>query len=179
MSKTLIGTLVGGFILFIWQFLSWTMLNIHGAENTYTPQQDQILTALADIGLEEGTYFLPTAAPGATAEQQEQVMTSALGKPWAKLHYRKVFSMNMGMNMFRGLVVNLLSVFFLCWLLMKFTDQRFSTILLASLAVGAIGYMNIPYIESIWFETNSMGYLVDTVAQWGLVGAWLGWWLPR
>jgi hypothetical protein len=31
----------------------------------------------------------------------------------------------------------------------------------------------------VWMETDSTGYLVDTIAQWGLVGVWLGWWLNR
>ncbi|MFK7775379.1 MAG: hypothetical protein AB8F94_24780 [Saprospiraceae bacterium] len=53
------------------------------------------------------------------------------------------------------------------------------TSLLASLAVGAIGYLTIPYLHQVWMETDSTGYLIDTVVAWGLVGAWLGWWLNR
>jgi hypothetical protein len=49
----------------------------------------------------------------------------------------------------------------------------------ASIAVGIIGYLTIPYLNTIWFETSSMGYLVDALVQWGLVGVWLGWYLPR
>ncbi|WP_236973473.1 hypothetical protein [Membranihabitans maritimus] len=60
MSKIWIGSLVGGLILFIWQFLSWSMLNIHDNEMEYTPNQVQILEVLNE-NLEEGNYFLPTA----------------------------------------------------------------------------------------------------------------------
>jgi hypothetical protein len=49
----------------------------------------------------------------------------------------------------------------------------------ACVAVGIIGYLTIPYLNSVWFEGSSMGYLVDALVQWGLVGAWLGWWLPK
>jgi hypothetical protein len=45
--------------------------------------------------------------------------------------------------------------------------------------VGGIGYLTIPYLNSIWFDNNSMGYLIDWLVQWGVVGAWLGWWLTR
>jgi len=45
--------------------------------------------------------------------------------------------------------------------------------------VGLIGYLTIPYLNSIWFETNSIGHLIDAFVSWGLVGIWLGWWLPR
>ena len=54
MKKLFVGALVGGLILFIWQFLSWSLLNIHLPEMQYTPAQDEILSALSEAGLEEG-----------------------------------------------------------------------------------------------------------------------------
>lgn len=179
MSKTLIGTLVGALILFFWQFASWGPLNVHGAENQYTPKQDQILAFLAESGLEEGTFMMPNVPPGASSEEFEAMSANAIGKPWAKISYNKTFEMNMGMNLFRGMVIDLLSVFLLCWILLKFADLNFTAALLTSLAVGAIGYMTIPYLGSIWYEGDTMGYIIDLVVGWGLVGAWLGWWLPR
>ena len=178
MNKQLVGTLVGGIILFFWQFLSWAMLNIHGAETQYTPKQDQILEALAKIELDEGSYLLPNVPPD-QLDQQEELMKPYLGKPWAQITYHKSFDMNMGMNMLRAFVIDLLAAFLLVWLLMKFREKDMMTCVLASLAIGAIGYLTIPYLNTIWFKTSSMGYLVDTVVQWGLVGAWLGWWLNR
>ena len=50
---------------------------------------------------------------------------------------------------------------------------------MAALAVGFTGYLTIPYLNSVWFEASSIGSLIDTVAQWGLLGVWLGWWLNR
>lgn len=178
MKKQLIATLAGGFILFIWQFLSWTVLNVHGAEFKYSANQDKVLEALAQ-NLEEGTFMFPQAPPGSSQEEQQKLMESSLGKPWATVTYHKSMDMNMGMNMFRAFVVDMAAVFLLVWLLLKSTNLTFNSALLSSLAVGAIGYLTIPYLNSIWFETNSMGYIIDVVGQWGLVGAWLGWWLTR
>ena len=53
MRTLLIGSLVGGLILFLWQFLSWTALNLHGREMQHTPKQDAILQSLSQ-NLEEG-----------------------------------------------------------------------------------------------------------------------------
>ncbi|NND31962.1 MAG: hypothetical protein HKN76_05175, partial [Saprospiraceae bacterium] len=53
------------------------------------------------------------------------------------------------------------------------------TSIIASLAVGIIGYLTINYLNSIWYETGSWPELIDTLAQWGLVGVWLGWYLNR
>ncbi len=178
MSRLIIGTLVAAVILFIWQFLSWALLNVHGQEMQSTPKQDTILAVLSQH-LEEGDYFLPQPAKGASQEEYQQFMEQQEGKPWAKVSYRKSFTTNMGMNMVRGFAVDLLSAFFLVWILLKIDNLTFSTAFIASLGIGFIGYFTISYLNSVWFEGSTLGYLVDTVAQWGIVGLWLGFWLTR
>ncbi|MCA0236409.1 MAG: hypothetical protein LCH81_08490 [Bacteroidetes bacterium] len=179
MKKQLIATLVGGVLLFFWQFLSWSLLNVHGAEFTYTPNEGKILEALAQNLPASGQYMVPTLPPNATPEQQEAMMKDMGSKPWATISYHTSFNTNMGMNMTRGLLVDFVCVFLLIWLLLKFQNLNFQTTLLSSLAVGIIGYLTISYTNTIWFETSSIGYLVDAVVGWGLVGAWLGWWLNK
>jgi hypothetical protein len=178
MKKQLIATIVGGILLFVWQFLSWALVNIHSTEFTYTPNQDKVMEALTQ-NLGEGQYMMPMPAPNSTPEQQQAFMESSAGKPWATISYHKSMTTEMGMNMFRAIVVDLLAVFLLVWLLLQFANLQFRTALLSSLAVGAIGYLTIPYLNTIWFENSSIGYLIDAVAQWGLVGVWLGWWLTK
>ena len=178
MKKQLIATLVGGLILFIWQFLSWSLLNVHAPELQYTANQDKVMEALT-ANLEEGSYFIPNVPPGSGPEVEQEYMKNNIGKPWAIVSYHRSMDMSMGMNMFRGLVVDWVAAFLLVWLLLKFAELNFKTTLLTSLAVGAIGYLTTSYLNSIWFETRSIGHLIDTVAQWGLVGVWLGWWLGR
>ncbi len=178
MKKQLIASLVGGIILFVWQFLSWSMLNIHGSEMAYTANQDKILENLMQ-NLEEGSYFLPNLPPGSSSAEEQAYMQNSAGKPWAIVSYHKAMNMSMGMNMFRAFAVDLVAAFLLTWLLLKFANLDLKTALLSSLAVGGISYLTIPYLNSIWFESNSIGYLIDAAAQWGLVGVWLGWWLPR
>lgn len=179
MKKQLIATLVGGLLLFIWQFLSFAAINFHKAESKYTPNQDKIVEALAQNLTESGQYMVPQPAPGSTAEQQKATMESSMGKPWATINYHTSMDMSMGMNMLRGFIIDLISAFLLTWLLLKFQVLNFQTALSASLAVGFIAYLTIPYLNSIWYETSSVGYLIDVVGEWGLIGAWLGWWLPR
>jgi hypothetical protein len=178
MKKQLVPTLVAGIILFIWQFLSWAQLNVHGSEMQYTDKQDAIMEVLSQ-NLQPGNYVLPQPAPGTSKEQQEEFMKNSTGKPWATVSFHASYNANMGMNMFRGFVVDLISAFLLVWLLLKMQNLDFKTALLSSLAVGFISYLTIPYLSSVWFEVGSMGYLIDTIAQWGLVGLWLGWWLTR
>lgn len=178
MKKMLIGALVGGLILFIWQFLSWSVLNVHRANNQYTEHQDEIMAVLSEH-LEDGTYFLPTVPKGASQEEYQQAMEEFNGKPWAQINYHASFGNNMPFNMIRGFVVDLLAVLFLTWILLKFGNLTFSNALLSSLAVGFIGYFTITYLNSIWYEQSTIGDIIDVVVGWGLTGAWLGWWLRR
>ncbi len=179
MRKQLVATLVGAIILFVWQFLSWSMLQVHQAEFRYTPNQDKILEALSQNLTEEGTYMVPTVAPGSTYDQEMALMESSAGKPWATVSYHKSMNTAMGMNMVRGFLVDLVAAWMLVWMLLQFGNLNLKLALQASVLVGLIAYLTIPYLNSIWFESNSLGYLVDAVVQWGLVGLWLGWWLPR
>ncbi len=178
MKKTIIGTLVAGLILFFWQFFSWSVSSIHSSGMQYTPNQDEIINFL-DEKLEEGNYFVPTFDHKTGAEGQKAYMEKYAGKPWAIISYHKSFSTDMAMNMIRGLAIDLMAAFLLCWILMQFAELDFKKTLIASLAIGFIGYLTISYLDSIWFENGSMGYLIDSVASWGIVGIWLGWWLNR
>lgn len=177
MKKLIIGALVGALLLFFWQFLSWTVLNIHGSNMAHTPNQDAILEVLNE-NLSTGDYYVPRPPDEASSEEQEAFFESRMGKPWALISYRESFEVNMGMSMFRGYLANFFAVLLLCWLLLKIDLLTFKTALLGSLFVGLIGYSTISYISGIWFEFNTMPDLLDAVVQWGLCGLWLGYYLP-
>ena len=178
MKKQLIATLVGTIILFLWQFLSWGPLNIHGAEMKHTPNQDAILEFLSQ-NLEDGEYFLPRAPEGSSAEVEQQAMQDALGKPWAQISYHSKMELNMGMNLLRGFVIDFVAVWLLVWILLQFAELNFMKTILSSLAIGGIGYFTIVYLNSIWYEGSTLGYIIDTIVTWGVVGVWLGWFLNR
>ncbi|MBK8501934.1 MAG: hypothetical protein IPL46_06855 [Saprospiraceae bacterium] len=179
MKKILIGALVGGIILFLWQFLSWTMLGIHTSGMAYIPSQDAILECLSANISEDGFYFLPTAAPGTSSADAQAIMEQSVGKPWAQVFYHKAMNYNMGMNMFRALVADILAGFLLCWVLLKFAHLDLKTCVLASLAIGLTGYLSISYLNGVWFELKTMPDLIDVLVSWSLVGVWLGWWLNK
>ena len=178
MQKLLIGSLVGGLIIFFWSFLSWTALGLHKSQTQYTENQGEIIEFLSGK-LEEGSYFVPQAGPDATPEEYEEYALNMEGQPWALIHYKPSFSTNAGSNMFRGFMMAFLSVTWLCWLLMKIPGLDLKNTVLACLAVGMIGYMTGKYSEGIWFELHTLPDLIDVLVVWTLVGLWLGWWLNR
>jgi hypothetical protein len=180
MKKLVIGSLVGGIIIFIWQTLSWTVLDLHHAGQEFTPKQDSIMNYLNQQFSEDGSYFLPRYPPGATHEEMEKAMESSVGKPWAQIQYHKTMNMNMGSNILRGLIVNIIMVAFLCWILVKIPPSGFGIIFMACLFIGIIVFINSPYTIHIWYlKADIMAHLADALISWGLCGVWLGWWLNR
>ncbi|MEY3422433.1 MAG: hypothetical protein RIR48_2747 [Bacteroidota bacterium] len=178
-TKMIIGVVVGGFLVFLWQFLSWAMLNLHGSEQKYTADQDAILQMLSEKLPEEGTYFLPTSPSGTPSEEAQKTMEASSGKPWAQISYHKAMNTNMGMNMLRGFLTDIVAVFLLVWLLGKIPECTMGTSIMASVAVGVIGYLTTEYANSIWFEANSMPDLIDALVSWTICGTWLGYWMNR
>lgn len=179
MNKMLIGSFVGALILFIWQFLSWGLLNLHGSQMSYSPNQENIIPCISEHLTEEGTYFIPRADPSLSAADQEAFSKSQIGKPWAIVSYRKSFENTFGMNLIRGFVIDFVSVLMLIWILMKFEQNDMKTSIITAVFVGLIGYFYISYLNSIWFQTDSIPDLIDAIVQWAICGAWLGYFLNR
>jgi hypothetical protein len=182
MKKSIIGVLVGALILFIWQFLSWALLNLHGAQQKYTPKQDTVMTFLQTQFSEDGAYRMPNYAPGTSREEMEKQMKATEGKPWAQVIYHKSMpGMNtMYMNMARGLAVNIVIIWLLCWLLAKINAPSFGTIFIGTLGTGIITFLHGPYTMHIWYDSfDLMIHLLDVVVAWGITGLWLGWWITR
>lgn len=180
MKKLLIGTIVGGILIFLWQFVSWGVGNLHAASQAYTPKQDSVMKYLSSQFSEDGFYFMPNYKPGTTREEMEKCMKENEGKPWVQLYYHQALKMDMASNMVRSLIVDIVTVALLCWILMRMNAPGVRMILITSLMIGLIGFLNIPYTYHIWYQTaGTMAYLTDAMVSWGLVGLWLGWWLRR
>ena len=81
MKKLVIGALVGGLLVFLWQTLSWTVLNLHAKEYQKAPGQDTIMSFLTNHFNETGQYYLPSVDANATAEEQQKVWKPCRANP--------------------------------------------------------------------------------------------------
>ncbi len=183
MKKSLIGAIVGGLLIFIWQTLSWTMLDLHRPAQDYTAKQDTIMNFLSTNLEKEGGYLLPTVPKGTSFEEANKAGEKGLGKPWAFIQYHKTFSLTMNdmyMNMVRGLIASMFMVWLLCWIIGKWSKPGFVNIFMACLFTGLIIFIYEPYNTYIWYRIFDVrAHLVDALAGWGLCGVWLGFWLSR
>jgi hypothetical protein len=180
MKKLIIGSLVGGIILFLWQFLSWTVLNLHYPAHQYTPNQDAIMQTLTPQLNKDGGYIMPALPPDATMDQYEAFEKQCEGKPWAVITWHQARHMNMGLNMLRGFIVDILIIAFFCSIISRMNALNFTAILISSLFAGMIVFLNVPYTYHIWFQTyDLLAYFIDMIVGWGLCGIWLGWYYGR
>lgn len=180
MKKLIIGSLVGGILLFVWQFLSWTVLNLHYDAHQYTPNQDAVMPTLTSQLNKNGGYIMPGLPPDASMEQHETFMEQHKGKPWAVVTYHEAEDANMGLNMLRGFIVDILIIAFFCSIISRMNALNFTAILISALFVGMIVFLNVPYTYHIWFQTyDLLAYFIDMVVGWGLCGVWLGWYYGR
>ncbi|HEX6916132.1 MAG TPA: hypothetical protein VF145_12875 [Chitinophagaceae bacterium] len=178
MKRTIIGAIVGGLLIFIWQSLSWTILDCHRPANKYTPNEAAILQALAANLPEEGGYMVPGMPEHATKEERQKIMEQANGKPWASIQYH---TSNQGdtaamiMNMVRLFLSNVIMVWLLMWIFNRLKLPSFGTIFAGSVFVGLITFINQPYTGHIWFDFFDIwAYLIDALVSWALCGLWLG-----
>lgn len=174
MKKSLIASLVGGLIIFFWQFLSNAALDLHRTATQYTSNQDTILNFLS-TQLDEGRYFLPNTPAGASSADMQKLTEEAKGKPWAIIDYKKANTTNMPVNMGRGLVTNIIMVWLFIWLLSKGNFNSFGSIFTASVVVGILSFLFFPYTNFIWYEAPGIyAEMLDALMGWGLCGIWLG-----
>src|SRR6266487_3813508 len=119
MKKSVIGAVVGGIILFIWQALSNTVLNLHYDSHRYTPAQESILNYLNTQLNEDGRYYMPALPRGSSMDDYNKLASTSKGKPWALIDYHTSLKADMPMAMFRTLLTDIIVAWLLCWILLK------------------------------------------------------------
>jgi len=182
MKKWIIGSIVGAILVFLWQFLSWTMLGIHNGESKYTSNQDAIMSHLSAHLKEDGMYMLPGLPPGTSREQHEEYYKQMEGKPFATITYRTSYKFDMARPIIRGFLIDLFLVFSLIYILTRGGTPSATRIFAGSIAIGFFTWLTGPYTAYNWFQLPFeaiTGHLVDSLVAWGLAGVWLGWWLNR
>ncbi len=174
MKKAILFSLLGGLILFAWQFVSWAMPNFHKNAQEYTPVQDGILQSIQESGLKEGMYVLGQPDPKLARPEYDAAMKNYENKPWAVLNYHERNDAGMAMNMIRSFIMMVLVSLIFFGLVRQQKDPTLLKRILLGLGIGAIGFMFIPYAYFIWFKAPDIwAYLLDGIAPWIVLG-WLG-----
>jgi hypothetical protein len=184
MKRTLIATLVGAIIIFIYQGLSWEALPIHKNSFKYTPAQDSIMSALSGQLKEDGMYFMPLYPPGTAHEDAENMMKANIGKPWAMVSYHAVLDFDMVGDMLTGVLLNLLAVWIIVYILTKAAGvfSTFNSRLWLTILIYMVVALQSTLMEWNWLHSPShyiCPAIIDELISALLLGLWLGWYLGR
>ncbi|MEY3860326.1 MAG: hypothetical protein RIS50_607, partial [Bacteroidota bacterium] len=156
--KTFYRALLGGLILFFYQFLSFAGANFHGNAQAYTEKQDTIMAFLLD----NKQYILPRPSENATPEDQQKYAVESQGKPWAMVNYHTTKDTGMIMPMVRGLLVDILAIFLVFGLLDKIADINTMKAIIYLCTVGFFAFLVVPYTNYIWYQTPDIwAHLLD------------------
>lgn len=183
MLRIFVSALVGAIILFVFQALSWMMLNIHQDSFKYTPAQDEIMAMLNDQNLEEGLYYMPGVDKSVTTPEEEQAFhESNAGKPWVMLTYHEKMDMSMASNMGFGFLLSFLICLVISLVLVNVQADGFGVRMFFVLAMASLVVLGGPLTEANWFKTPNhylSGQLLDVILGYGLAGLWMSWWTGR
>jgi len=176
MKNPIVYTLVGGLVLFVWQFISFAGVNLHDDAQAHTPKDGEILEFLDKIELEPGMYALgaPSAEERADPALWEAYEERMEGQSWAQLNYLETWTNDMNMNLLRGFVMNLITAFLLFWMMRNLSDPTTARRVMLAVFVGWAGFMVFPYSNFIWYKKPDIwAHLIDATLPFAVLG-WLG-----
>lgn len=126
--KTLLASVVGGIILFMWGFLAWVVLPLHNSSIRDIPGEEVVLSALVSTGMSKGAYLFPgmNHRDGMTEAEEE-----AARSVWTEKHKRGPVGIivydpvgvdpDMPLPMVRGVIICILAAFVVAWMLVRST----------------------------------------------------------
>jgi hypothetical protein len=181
MTKPLIfGAALGGIVVFVWSFVSWTILPWHHPDLMTFTNESEVAAVLARNAHGEGMYVMPGMPPGyatLNAEQKKAAdakMEADMARgPVLYGQVRSGYVPNMGKMMGTAIFFDVLAALLVTMLMMKTGGMtyggRVSFVVTLGLAVGLIAF--VP--SWIWFGYTSrwlLTMLADTVVAWFLAG---------
>ena len=174
MKPFVLSTVVGGLVLFFWQFLSFAAINLHGPAQEYTPLDREILAHLDALNLEEGMYALGSPSPEERADPEglgAEYMARMEGQPYGVLNYQHEWRGDMTPNLIRSLVMNLIAAALITWLLSQSKNPTIVKRTITAVAIGFAGFIFYPYSNFIWFKNpDIVAHMIDAIVPFALVG---------
>lgn len=182
MKKTVIATLVGAVIVFVYQSMSWMVLPVHENVFKYSDADVEIQEFLNERLTEHAVYVVPGKPPGMSEAEHQQQMEAHEGKPWAMITYHPSMNMEMSGNMLTGLMFSILSVLIIVWVLTAASSvfSTFASRFFVCVLFGAFLTLNSSLADLNWWDSPwhfVSGNLVDELVTWVLCGLWLGFYL--
>lgn len=182
-----IGTaaLLGAIVIFVWQFVSHTLLPI-GEMGFRLPQNEDVVLQAVTTGLpQSGIYALPHIDPAKMGD--ESTMNAWIEKEKVSPYAFVVVAApnpdagSMSRELGTQFVSNLIAALLAAWLLAA-TAWGFGARVLGAAAFGVFGWLANIVPQWNWYRFPGdflLGNLIDQAIGWTLAGIAIAWWLGR
>lgn len=183
MKQILIGTLAGGVVLFVWQFLAWAVIGLHDPSFRPLANEDAVVEALRSSITTDGLFYFPGYAEE-TAEMSDEERKANMDA-WKEKHKQGPIGMiiyhpagtdpMMAGQFIVGFVMNLVAVFLAAWFLSRSTAAA-STFIARAAFCGLLGVFAsfvsyLPNMNWLYFPMDyTTAMVTDTLIGWLLVG---------
>ena len=186
MKKYFIPALIGTIIFFMYQWMSWDILQIHNSAFKYTPQQDSIMASLNKANLKDAVYALPYFDMNSPTYKEDMAKCEKeMGtKPTAMIIYHSPAPMNMGKSMFFGFIIDFIMINLIILIINLGGDNinSFGKRYFITLSFGIFTIFQTQLTGWNWFNMPVhfwIGEVIDLIIGWSLIGVWLAWWMGR
>jgi hypothetical protein len=172
MKQLIFGAIVGGIILFIWGWLSWSLVPIHSSTIKTIENEEAVISTMHVNMTEEGVYAFPgMPAPGDPTAENEWIQKYRQGPIGMVIYNPEGTEPMLGSQMIIGLIICLLSSYLAAWFLSRSTAASSSYFA----RVAYFGMLGIFIsIVSHLVNWNWMGYPLDYTVSW-IMDAVIGW----
>lgn len=166
MMKLLFGSLIGGIILFVWSWLTWTLVPIHSGTIQNINNEEAVVTAMNINMDKKGVYVFP-----AIPESHDQVAVDEFNQKYQQGPVGMIIYDPQGSDpmppsqMIIGLIIDLIAAFFTGWFLSRSTAAA-STYMSRVVYCGMLGIF-LALLSHI-VNWNWMNYPLDYTTAWTL-----------
>lgn len=176
MTRTLLGGVLGGFILLVWGVLAWMILPIHKDTIKNLPNEEAVVAALQSTS-EQGVYYFPAMPQNSSDKAAMDAYTERYRRgPMGMIVFDpKGADPMMVSNIIVGLLIYILAAVVAAWFYERSTAIT-GTLLQRLSFFGMLGvFLSLATYFANW---NWMGYpfgfttsmAVDTIVAWLLAG---------
>ncbi len=152
-SKLWLVILLAGAAAWVWSFLSWAALNLHGKDFEKLPDEDKLRGIIRDMGIPFGVYFMPMMDHKSRNTPEGK---AKCGQPPMGILHLMNPKMSMPRNMLLSFLVNLAVAFLMAYVghLTLPAGTGFAKVMQVMGTIGVLSYSFAFLPNMIWFQAR-------------------------
>jgi hypothetical protein len=162
LKQLILGSLLGGIILFLWSFIAWEFIPWPGQPLKAFNNEAAVEQAIVSNAAGSGNYIMPNPhKPGLSSEQQQAMMEKITQGPMVFASVRLGPMRPFSVLLIVQLVTQLLSAFIATFLLLKTCGLSFGQRVMFVAACGVLIFVAGKLDEWVWWSFSSAYLMME------------------